>query len=77
MTFESAQQTLQLNYRKSILYFERDDQKTTGLDALAVRAVENGFPADPTADPEMPIPALIFNHLTVDAEGIAFNADGT
>ena len=77
MSFADAANTLQLDYKQTILYFERDDQKTTGLDALAVRPVEKGFPAEPTADPEMPIPSLTFNHLSVDAEGLALNSDGT
>lgn len=77
LSFNSARETLQLTYRETTLYFERDGQKTTGLDSLEVRAQENEFPSDATADPIMPIPSFIFNHLSIDAEGIALNSDGT
>lgn len=76
LTFDTALETLQLTYRKTILYFERDDQKTTGLDSPQVRPRE-GLPFLATSDPVMPIPSSTFNHLSIDAEGLALNADGT
>lgn len=75
LTFAEAQKTLALTYRSTLLYVERNDTKTSGLDALAVRPQDGGFPNDPLADPPMPIP-FQFNHLTLDLEGLALNGDG-
>lgn len=50
---------------------------TTGLDALAVRKAELGFPLLALSDPQMPIPSQSFNRLTLDLEGLVLNADGT
>ena len=69
-------QTLQLTYRDTLLYTERESRKTTGLDALGVR------PAEPLElfltieDPALPI-APSNDHLAVDAEGLVLNSDGT
>lgn len=71
LSFEDAQKTLNLTYKSTLLYWDRGiNVSTTGLDALAVRASQDG-------DPEMPIPSLDFNHLSVDCEGLALSADGT
>jgi len=51
--------------------------KTSGLDALAVRAATSGFPSNPLADPQLPIPSTVEPHLTLDDEGLVLNADGT
>ncbi|KLO16353.1 hypothetical protein SCHPADRAFT_901583 [Schizopora paradoxa] len=77
LSFDDALQTLSLTYIRTLLYTERNDTKTTGLDALAVRAADSGFPQDPTADPPLPIPSQSFNRLTLDCEGLVLNADGT
>ncbi|OCH85048.1 hypothetical protein OBBRIDRAFT_343414 [Obba rivulosa] len=77
LSFTGAQSTLRLSYRGTLLYFEREHTKTTGLDALAVRPADRGFPTIISADPAMPIPAKNFSHLSVDAEGLALNKDGT
>ncbi|OCH85049.1 hypothetical protein OBBRIDRAFT_740557 [Obba rivulosa] len=77
LSFTAAQSTLQLNYQSTLLYFEREYTATTGLDALAVRPADSGFPDVISADPTMPIPATDFSHLSVDAEGLALNQDGT
>ncbi|KAI0055433.1 hypothetical protein BV25DRAFT_174050 [Artomyces pyxidatus] len=77
LSFADAQNTLQLDYIETLLYTERNDTTTTGLDALAVRAQQSEFPADPTADPAFPIANKTFNHLTLDLEGLVLNADGT
>ncbi|KAH9852586.1 esterase-like activity of phytase-domain-containing protein [Lenzites betulinus] len=69
LAFEDGLETLQLTYRSTLLYTDRESQKTTGLDALGVR------PAD-AADPPLPI-APSNGHLAVDAEGLVLNADGT
>lgn len=77
LSFTAAQNTLKLDYKKTILHFERNDTKTSGLDALAVRPAQVGFPQFVDADPEMPIPSTQLPHLCLDTEGIISNADGT
>ena len=70
LSFSEAQQTLSLQYKQTLLYWDNLDESTTGLDALAVRGTESSFP-------ELPIPSEIFNHLSVDCEGLVLNADGS
>lgn len=77
LSFTQAQQTLQLQYRSTLLYTERNNGKTTGLDAAGVRDAQSSFPKDPLADPEMPIPKKKDDRLTLDMEGLVLNADGT
>lgn len=60
----------------TILQFDRGGGNTSGLDALAVRAAENGFPTVAVADPEMPIANETYQHLTIDAEGLIAASDG-
>lgn len=74
MSFADAQQTLVLKYKSTLLYVERNETKTTGLDALAIRPQDSGFPVNPIADPPMPIP-FQFNHLSLDLEGLVLNED--
>ncbi|KAJ3974336.1 esterase-like activity of phytase-domain-containing protein [Lentinula raphanica] len=75
--FESAQTTLQLTYISTSLQFDRGGGNTSGLDALAVRPAESGFPgADVLADPQMPIANETYQHLTIDAEGLIAASDG-
>ncbi|KAF7291259.1 Phytase-like domain-containing protein [Mycena indigotica] len=78
LSFADAQKTLKLTYLNTTLLSERNGTKTSGLDPQAIRAADPGFgAADPTADPQMPIASLNEPHLSVDAEGIVINADGT
>ncbi|KAJ3848209.1 esterase-like activity of phytase-domain-containing protein [Lentinula lateritia] len=77
LDFESAQTTLQLTYVNTILQFDRGGGNTSGLDALAVRAAESGFPTVAVADPEMPIANETYQHLTIDAEGLIAASDGS
>ncbi|EPQ52875.1 hypothetical protein GLOTRDRAFT_64673, partial [Gloeophyllum trabeum ATCC 11539] len=77
LSFTAAQQTLKLDYKSTLLYYERNDTKTTGLDSLAIRPQQDGYPQNSLADPPMPIPNITYNHLCTDAEGLALNADGT
>ncbi len=77
LSFDDALQTLSLTYRRTLLYTEVNDGKTTGLDALAIRPADTGFPQSPTADPPLPIPSQSFAHLTLDCEGLVLNADGS
>jgi hypothetical protein len=67
LDFDDAQKTLQLTYKSTVLQTERNDSKTTGLDSLGVR------PAN-AEDPELPIGD---SRLSIDAEGLVANADGT
>ena len=76
LTFAQAQQTLQLQYRKTLLYFDRRDVPTSGLDALGVRPPTPEFGSLP-ALPPVPVPNATFAHLSVDAEGLVLDADGT
>jgi hypothetical protein len=77
LSFTDAQKTLEVTYKHTTLQVERHNTKTSGLDALAVRPPQSGFPNVPTADPEMPIASTTLPHLSIDAEGIVSNADGT
>ena len=73
LSFTTAQQTLQLTYRNTLLYYDRKG-RTTGLDALAVRPAVN---AEHYVDPPLPIPSQDYSHLSIDAEGFAQGASGT
>ncbi|KAI0635217.1 esterase-like activity of phytase-domain-containing protein [Trametes polyzona] len=75
LSFEDGLRTLQLTYRDTLLYTERESQKTTGLDALSVRPGGADL-SNISEDPPLPV-APSDNHLSVDAEGLALNADGT
>jgi len=77
LDFDDAQKTLALTYKSTFLYSERNNVPTTGLDALGVRPAKAGFPNDPLADPEMPIPNSSFSRLSLDLEGLVLNKDGT
>ncbi|KAJ7617309.1 esterase-like activity of phytase-domain-containing protein [Roridomyces roridus] len=77
LTFAQATQTLQLAYKNTTLEFERNNTKTSGLDPSAIRAAQAGSPANPLADPQMPIASTSEPHLTIDAEGLVANADGS
>ncbi|THH31649.1 hypothetical protein EUX98_g2550 [Antrodiella citrinella] len=77
LTFDDGQQTLALTYKSTFRYSERNNVPTTGLDALGVRPAQAGFPTDPLADPEMPIPNSSFPRLSLDLEGLVLNTDGT
>ena len=69
LAFDVALNTLNVTYRSTLLYTERNDTKTTGLDALAVR---------PATSVDPPLPEAPSNdHLSVDAEGLVLNSDGT
>ncbi|KAF5348382.1 hypothetical protein D9758_010931 [Tetrapyrgos nigripes] len=77
LDFEDAQKTVQLTYKRTNLQFDRNGTNTSGLDALAVRPAQDGLPSDPLADPEMPIASEDEPHLTIDAEGLVANSDGS
>ena len=77
LSFTAAQETLQLTYRSTLLYTERNNVQTSGLDPLAVRAAQSGFPSNPLADPPLPIASTSLPHLTLDSEGLVLNDDGT
>ncbi|KIK63498.1 hypothetical protein GYMLUDRAFT_222584 [Collybiopsis luxurians FD-317 M1] len=77
LSFEAAQQTLQLKYIDTTLQFDRGGGNTSGLDALGVRSEESGFSTNPVADPPMPIANETYQHLTLDIEGLVAHSDGT
>ncbi|KAF8956171.1 esterase-like activity of phytase-domain-containing protein [Flammula alnicola] len=77
LTFQDAQQTLQLTYRDTVLQFDRLDKKTSGLDPTSVRDAQPGFQSIPFLDPVMPIVAKVDNRLVLDVEGLVANRDGT
>jgi len=77
LTFAEGLTTLQLTYKSTILNTERNKVATSGLDPAAVRAATSGFPSNPLADPQFPIASTSLPHLTIDAEGLVLNADGT
>ncbi|KAM5537133.1 hypothetical protein V8D89_009279 [Ganoderma adspersum] len=69
LDFSDGLKTLQLNYRDTLLYTERNGTKTTGLDALAVR---------PATSVDPPLPEAPSNdRMSLDAEGLVVNADGS
>jgi hypothetical protein len=65
-----AQKTLSLKYRKTLLYSELGWGHTSGLDPAAVRPRI-------LFDPYEPIANASYKHLSLDAEGLVLNADGT
>ncbi|RDB14587.1 hypothetical protein Hypma_016289 [Hypsizygus marmoreus] len=77
LNFTDAQKTLSLKYKKTILKFERQNKKTSGLTPLAVRKEQWGHALLPILDPEMPITSTDLPHLSIDAEGIVSAPDGT
>ncbi|KAA1472587.1 hypothetical protein DENSPDRAFT_859545 [Dentipellis sp. KUC8613] len=77
LTFAQAQGTLQLAYQHTVLYADRGGARTSGLDALGVRAAQAGFPQSASADPPLPIPGAGVDRLTLDLEGLVLNADGS
>lgn len=76
LDFDDALDTLKLTYRDTLLYTERNAQKTTGLDALAVRPAQPPSTFVSIADPALPI-APANQHMSLDAEGLVLNDDGT
>lgn len=76
LSFLDAQKTLALKYRKTILHIDRNNTKTSGLDALGIREAQIGYPRNPYADPQVPVANASYQHLSVDAEGLVENADG-
>ncbi|KAG8956579.1 hypothetical protein FRC04_000057 [Tulasnella sp. 424] len=71
LSFADAATTLQLSYKKTILYKERQGKATTGLDPLSVRPAW-------TVDPILPVPNVnTKNQLSLDCEGLVLNRDGS
>jgi len=58
---------------------ERNNTKTTGLDALSVRPAQEGSddPNNPWADTELPVSSTSPTMLTLDVEGIVADSDGS
>ncbi|KIM37285.1 hypothetical protein M413DRAFT_448582 [Hebeloma cylindrosporum] len=77
LSFQDAQQTLQVTYRNTVLSYERLHKKTSGLDPTSVRAAQPLSNFIPFLDPEMPIISKADNRLVLDVEGLVANKDGT
>jgi hypothetical protein len=67
LSFKDAQKTLVFGYSGTTLYSDKSHVKTSGLDPAAILA----------GTPDLPIANATYNHLSVDAEGLVLNADGT
>lgn len=76
LDFITAQKTLPLTYKNTVLKFERNNTKTSGLDPTVVRAAQIDFPQRVVADPELPVASKSLPHLTLDVEGVVSNNDG-
>jgi hypothetical protein len=71
LDWAEAQKTLKLSYKKTILYSGPVAKvPATGLDPLAVKPASRKFP-------ELPIAATDYQHVSVAAEGIVLNKDGS
>ncbi|KAG8956580.1 hypothetical protein FRC04_000058 [Tulasnella sp. 424] len=71
LSFADAAKTLQLSYKKTILYKERQGKATTGLDPVSVRPAQG-------IDPILPVPSVkTKNQISLDCEGLVLNRDGS
>lgn len=77
LSFSDAQSTLQLTYVDTLLYTEREDKNTTGLDALGVRPAGSGETGGEGEDPVLPIASEVDDRLSLDCEGLVLEGDGT
>ncbi|KII85662.1 hypothetical protein PLICRDRAFT_178703 [Plicaturopsis crispa FD-325 SS-3] len=79
LSYNDAAKTLQLAYKRTVLHYDRGHVNTTGLDPIAVRpASSTHFPhTNSYADPPLPIVSKQDQRLTIDAEGLVMNNDGT
>lgn len=77
LSFQDAQNTLQVTYRNTVLSFERLHKKTSGLDPNATRPAQPLSDFIPFLDPQMPIISKADNRLVLDVEGLVANQDGT
>ncbi|CAA7265661.1 unnamed protein product [Cyclocybe aegerita] len=76
-TLEAGARSLQLQYKKTILQYDRQRKTTSGLDPNAVRGAQRGFELNPLRDPEMPVVAKEDDRLSLDVEGLVTNKDGS
>lgn len=67
LEYQAAKSTFDLKYVSSTKYVEKDDTPTTGLNALSYR---NG-------SVPIPIASDAYNHISLDAEGLVRNPDGS
>lgn len=77
LTWETAQETLKVTYKKTTLLYERKNKKTTGLDPLSFRKAQFGNELLPLLDPILPIASKTDDRLVLDVEGLVLNNDGT
>ncbi|KAI0070561.1 hypothetical protein K474DRAFT_767559 [Panus rudis PR-1116 ss-1] len=77
LSFEDAQKTLQLTYKNTLLYTERSNFPTSGLNPQAIRPAQLGFRLLSFADPPLAIASSSLPHLSLDSEGLALHTDGS
>ncbi|KAF8604345.1 hypothetical protein BDV93DRAFT_492130 [Ceratobasidium sp. AG-I] len=70
LAFDAAAKTLTLQYKSTLLYSKASGSPTSGLDAT-------GSIPNSTAYPVLPAPLSQSSKLSVDAEGLVLNADGS
>lgn len=67
LNFTSAQQTLKLQYKRTVLYTDSTDTATSGLNPLSILS----------GNPQLPIARTDYKHLSIDAEGIVLLDNGS
>jgi hypothetical protein len=77
LSFKKAQKTLDLKYKKTLLYYGPNGQKTSGLDALSSKPADQLYKKVTAAQPALPLPNATYAHVSVDAEGLVLNSDGS
>jgi hypothetical protein len=70
LSYSQAKDTFKVTYKETIVYSERSGVPVSGLDPAAVRAPSGG-------DPQVPIAAATYPRLSLDAEGLVENSDGS
>ena len=77
LSIEDALNTLNITYEGTTFHEDEFERRTTGLDALQVRPEFGYYPYGRGSEPQSPIPSLQYDRLSVDAEGIVANIDGS
>ncbi|KAF4609754.1 hypothetical protein D9613_012031 [Agrocybe pediades] len=77
LSFEDAQKTLELSYKKIIMQYDRLHKKTSGSDPTAVRKSQPQSQQNSFLDPALPIVSKEDNRIVIDVEGLVANDDGS
>ncbi|CAE6398928.1 unnamed protein product [Rhizoctonia solani] len=70
LDFDTAAKTLSIQYKSTLLYSKAPGSPTSGLDAISSIA-------NTTTYPVLPAPGLAGSKISVDAEGLVLNPDGS